>query len=67
MNPQPPNQQKPFTVAELRVWSYRDDYFVEVLNGEKTLDEAREDLASFRNTPSYTGDDPELAEVEDTE
>lgn len=58
---------KPFTVAELRVWTYRDDYFVEVLNGEKSLEEAREDLLSFRNTASYTGDDPELAEIKEEE
>ncbi len=56
---------KPFTVAELLVWNYRDDYFVEVLNGEKALEQAREDLLSFRNTASYTGDDPELMKLID--
>lgn len=58
---------KPFTVSELQVWGYRDDYFIEVLNGEKSLDEAREDLSSFRNTANYTGDDPELMEIKDDE
>ncbi len=57
--------KKPFTVEELRTWSYRDDYFVEVLNGEKSLEEAREDLASFRNTTYYTGNDPELMVIKD--
>ena len=61
------NTGKPFTVAELRTWTYRDDYFVEVLNGEKSLEEAREDLLSFRNTASYTGDDEELMVVKDEE
>ena len=45
--------KKPFTVSELKTWTYRDDYFVEVLNGEKSLEEAREDLLSFRNTALY--------------
>ena len=56
---------KPFTVEELRVWSYRDDYFVEVLNGEKSLEQAIEDLSSFRNTAKYTGNDAELAVIKD--
>ena len=48
-----------FTPEELQVWSqYMEVYFLEVLNGEKTLAEAQEDLASFRNTKYYTGDDP---------
>lgn len=54
---------RPFTTEELAVWGHRDEYFVEILNGEKTVEEAREDLASFRNNPSYTGNDPELMEV----
>ncbi len=61
------NTDKPFTKEELLVWDYRDDYFVEVLNGDKSLEEAREDLASFRNTPHYTGNDPELMKVSEDE
>ena len=56
---------KPFTVEELQVWSYRDDYFVEVLNGEKSLEEAIEDLSSFRNTSRYRGSDAELAVIKE--
>lgn len=58
--------RKPFTVSELQTWAYRDDYFVEVLNGEKSLEEAREDLLSFRNTDNYTGDDPEFMTAKST-
>ena len=38
----------PITVYDLvSCWAYRDDYFVDVLNGDKSLDEAREDLRSL--------------------
>lgn len=47
-----------FTEAELQTWTYRDTYFVQLLNGEISLETAREDLASFRNGEYYTGDNP---------
>lgn len=47
-----------FTEKELRTWTYRDIYFVQLLNGEISLDTARENLASFRGGKYYTGDNP---------
>ena len=47
-----------FTEEELRTWRRRDAYFVELLNGTKSLEEVREDLASFRGGKWYTGDNP---------
>lgn len=41
---------------ELDAWSpYVADHFLDVLNGETTIEEARENLASFRKTEHYTG------------
>ena len=41
---------------ELKVWQpYIEDHFVDILNGEKPVEVAREDLLSFRNTKHYTG------------
>lgn len=55
------SEDKPITVAELGAWGrYINDYFVEVLNGEKTIDTAAEDIKSFRGSQWYTGDDPEF-------
>lgn len=43
-------------MEELKAWgSYSDSYFLEVLNGEKSLETAREDIKSFRNSKWYTG------------
>lgn len=36
-----------------RRW-YTEDYLLDVLNWEKTIEELREDLLSFRNTEYYT-------------
>lgn len=46
---------------ELNVWGrYITDYFLEILNGEKSVSETLEDLKSFRNTKYYTGDNPKF-------
>lgn len=58
---------KPFTESELRTWTYRDAYFVDLLNGDLTLETAREDLLSFRNTANYTGDEPEYMEIKEND
>ena len=45
-----------FEIAEFRAWGgYTEDYFLEVLNGEKSIEQARDDLESFRNSEYYTG------------
>lgn len=54
-----------FTVAELQTWEHRDTYFVQLLNGEISLETAREDLASFRNGKWYTGDNPKYQELKE--
>ena len=44
-----------FEEEEFGAWhGYALYHFLEVLNGEKSLETAREDLASFRNSKYYT-------------
>ncbi len=38
---------KKFTVEDLDCWQYQKEYFVDVLNGEYDLDEAKSDLRSL--------------------
>lgn len=53
-------------IEEFRAWNgYESDYFLEVLNGEKSLKQAREDILSFRNSKYYTGTNPKYKEVKD--
>jgi len=56
-----------FEKEELDAWhEYSLDYFLEVLNGEKSLETVREDLSSFRNSKYYTGTKEEFKkELED--
>lgn len=59
-----------FQIEELEVWQqYLAEYFLEVLNGDKSLEEAQEDLASFRGGKWYTGSNPmyKLPEAADTQ
>ncbi len=69
MKPNPSNsrsEDKPITKEELGAWGgYVDDYFCEVLNGEKSAEKAKEDLLSFRNSKWYTGDDSEFQEIKE--
>lgn len=47
-----------FKLEELNAWEpYGREYFIDILNKEKDLDEAINDLNSFRNTKFYTGPD----------
>lgn len=55
-----------FTTDELQVWGrHIDAYFVQLLNGEISLETAIEDLASFRNGKWYTGDNPKYQELKE--
>ena len=41
---------------EFKAWNGHEVYYmVQVLNGEKTISEFKEDLLSFRNSEYYTG------------
>jgi len=52
-----------FEEEEFGAWhGYALYHFLEVLNGEKSLETVREDLASFRNSKYYTGTKEELKE-----
>lgn len=52
-----------FEIEELKVWNYRDDYFLDILNGNLSVEEARENLKSFRNSEYYTGTNPEYKKI----
>jgi len=55
---------KDFEEEELKVWRHRAAaYFLDVLNGETSLEEARENLASFRNSKYYTGTKEKYKEI----
>lgn len=43
---------------ELKVWNEPDYYFWQVLTGEVTLEEMRDNLLSFRNSVYYSGTNP---------
>jgi hypothetical protein len=43
-----------FTKEDLSLWIYKDDYFVDILNGEYSVEEAREDLISLMETDERT-------------
>jgi hypothetical protein len=47
--------EEKFEIEELSAWKYRDMHFLDVINGEVSLEECRESLASFRNSKYYTG------------
>lgn len=50
---------------ELDVWgSHSNHYFWEVLSGEKSLETARDDILSFRNSEYYTGNNPDYQKLE---
>ena len=52
---------------ELRAWNYAIDHFLEVLNGEKSVETAREDILSFRNSKYYTGTKSEYKSIPNDE
>lgn len=52
---------------ELDAWGiHTDSYFLDVLNGDTSLEEARENIKSFRNSKYYTGTKEEYKKIEDT-
>ena len=50
---------------ELIAWSYLEDRFIEILNKDYNLDEAIEDIKSFRNSVFYTGTEDKFKEIKD--
>lgn len=45
-----------FEHDELGAWGHHvESHFLDVLNGDTSLEEARSNLASFRNSEYYTG------------
>ncbi len=52
-----------FEKEELNAWNYALDYFLDVLNGELSVEEARENLSSFRNNKYYTGTKEEFKKI----
>lgn len=44
-----------FEVEELGAWHYKDDFFLDVLNGKTSVEEARDNLSSFRNSEFFRG------------
>jgi len=53
-----------FEKEEFNAWlGHALDYFLEVLNEEKSVETAREDLASFRNSEYYTGTREEFKRI----
>jgi hypothetical protein len=55
-----------FEREELDAWkSYGLDYFLDVLNGETPIEEARENLQSFRNSEFYTGTNEEYKKIKE--
>ena len=52
-----------FEKDELGAWSYSEEYFIDVLNGDLSLEECRENLASFRNSEFYTGTNQKYKEL----
>lgn len=52
-----------FEKDELNTWNYFPEYFIDLLNGEITLDEIRENLASFRNSKYYTGNNKKYKSI----
>lgn len=56
-------QLNDFEKEELNAWNYFPEYFIDLLNGEISLDEIKENLASFRNSKYYTGTNPKYKEI----
>ena len=52
-------------IEELAAWNYLEDRFTTVLNKEYDLDEAIEDIKSFRNSEWYTGTKDTFKEIKD--
>ena len=51
-------------IEELSAWGYLDLKLVDILNKDYDLDEAIEDIKSFRNSKWYTGTEDKFKEIE---
>ena len=51
-------------IEELAAWGYLDLKLVDILNKDYDLDEAIEDIKSFRNSKWYTGTEDKFKEIE---
>ena len=54
-----------FEKEELLAWNYVEEHFIDLLNGEISLEETRENLASFRNSEYYTGTNDKFKNIEE--
>lgn len=52
-----------FEKDELNAWNCLEEYVIDLLNEELTLNEFKENLASFRNSRFYTGNNPKYKEI----
>lgn len=52
-------------IEELEAWGYIKDRLLDILNKEYNLEDAIEDVKSFRNTEYYTGNNPKYKSVND--
>ena len=52
-------------IEELAAWGYLDLKLVDILNKDYDLDEAIEDIKSFRNSVFYTGTEDKFKEIKD--
>ncbi len=53
-------------IEEFKAWHGNTEYYLlEVLNGNKSLEEFKEDLLSFRNSEFYTGTKEEYKIIKD--
>ena len=48
-------QKEKIDIEELKAWSYALEYLLDILNCEYSVEQAREDILSFRGTEHYTG------------
>lgn len=50
-------------IEELEIWGYSKERLLDILNKEYPLDEAIEDIKSFRNSEYYRGTREEFKEI----
>lgn len=48
---------------ELKAWGYLEERLLDILNKEYDLEEAIEDIKSFRNTKYYTGTNKKFKKI----
>ena len=50
-------------IEELNAWEYLEENLLDILNKEYNLEEAIEDIKSFRNTKYYTGTNKQFKKI----